>query len=64
MRTPLDMVFSLSSKSTDPFIIRITRSGRGKCLSIAGEPLTPKRFYVYLSNIKPSEPDTLDGELT
>lgn len=57
----LDIAFLMCSKSTDPFIVRQTRDGRGKCLTIMGEPLAPKRFYVYLSKIKLHKPDVSDG---
>ena len=48
----LDIALEQCLKNKSPFIIKSTRDGRNKCLVILGEPLMPKRFYVYLSNIK------------
>ena len=50
----LDIGFKVSQNSTQPFLIRPTRQNKNQCLVIEGEPLTPKRFYVYQTNSIPN----------
>lgn len=57
----LDIAWLMVKETNEPFIIRPTRDGKSKCLTIVGEPLTPKRFYVYQTTRKKPKVDTLDG---
>ena len=44
----LDKVYTLIKTGQDPFIICPTKGGKSKCLTINGQPKSPKKFYVYL----------------